>query len=66
MLPSSARFDTTIIPLSTTEFLVIGDGGGSPFTAALAQTVAHKGSAPNSSSLTAALQSEANAYNAAQ
>jgi len=29
MLPSGARFDTTIIPLSTTQFVVVQDGGGS-------------------------------------
>jgi hypothetical protein len=31
MLPSGARFDTTIIPLSTTQFVVVRDGGGSAF-----------------------------------
>jgi hypothetical protein len=30
MLPSSARFDTTIIPLSTTQFVVVQDGGAAP------------------------------------
>ena len=28
MLPSGKRFDTTIIPLNTKQFLVISDGGG--------------------------------------
>src|ERR1700729_2172051 len=37
MLPSSARFDTTIIPLSTTQFVVVQDGGGSAFPNELAR-----------------------------
>src|SRR3984893_484465 len=40
MLPSGARFDTTIIPLSTTQFVVVQDGGGSEVTNGLAYTVA--------------------------
>jgi hypothetical protein len=40
MLPSGARFDTTIIPLSTTLFVVVQDGGGSAFTDQLARTIA--------------------------
>src|SRR6202035_21534 len=40
MLPSGARFDTTIVPLSTTQFVVVQDGGGSEFTNELARTVA--------------------------
>lgn len=66
MLPSSARFDTTIIPLSTTEFLVVADGGGSPFTAQLARTVAASGTEVDPTALGAALQAESNAYNSAQ
>ena len=66
MLPSSARFDTTIIPLSTTQFLVIGDGGGSSFTSQLAQTVASAGATVDPSAESAALQAEAAAYTATQ
>jgi hypothetical protein len=62
ILPSGARFDTSIIPLSTTEFLVIGDGGGSSFTARLAQTVASVGASVDPSALSAALQAESTAY----
>lgn len=62
MLPSGRRFDTTIIPLSTTRFLVIGDGGGSSFTPQLAETVAQTGASVNASAETAALQAEATAY----
>jgi PKD repeat protein len=62
MLPSGRRFDTTIIPLSTTQFLVIGDGGGSSFTPQLAKTVAQASASVNASAQTAALQAEATAY----
>ncbi|HEY5220869.1 MAG TPA: PKD domain-containing protein [Candidatus Paceibacterota bacterium] len=62
MLPSGRRFDTTIIPLSTTQFLVIGDGGGSSFTPQLAETVAEAGASINASTETGALQTEATAY----
>lgn len=62
MLPSGARFDTTIIPLSTTEFLVVQDGGGSSFTDELAQTVAPAGASVDPSTLSSALQAEAAAY----
>ncbi len=62
MLPSGRRFDTTIIPLSTTRFLVIGDGGGSSFTPQLAETVAQPGASVNASAETDALQAEATAY----
>lgn len=62
MFPSSARFDTTIIPLSTTEFLVIGDGGGSTFTSQLAQTVAASGASVDPTMLGNALQAESGAY----
>jgi hypothetical protein len=40
MVATGARFDTTIIPLSTTRFVVVQDGGGAGFTAELAATVA--------------------------
>jgi len=62
MLPSGKRFDTTIIPLSTTRFLVISDGGGSTFTTALAQTVLLAGVSVDPSTQAAALQSEQAAY----
>jgi hypothetical protein len=62
MLPSGRRFDTTIIPLSTTRFLVIGDGGGSSFTSQLAETVAQTSASVNASAQAAALQAEAVAY----
>jgi hypothetical protein len=62
MLPSSARFDATIIPLSTTLFLVVKDGGGSAFTVQLAKTVAHAGARINPAALSAALKAEAAAY----
>jgi hypothetical protein len=62
MLPSSARFDTTIIPLSTTLFLVVKDGGGSTFTRDLAKTVAPAGARINPAALSAALKAEADAF----
>jgi hypothetical protein len=62
MLPSGARFDATIIPLSTTLFLVVKDGGGSAFTAQLARTVAPAGARISASALSAALKAEADAY----
>jgi hypothetical protein len=62
MLPSGRRFDTTIIPLSTTRFLVIGDGGGSSFTPQLVETVAQMGASVNASTQATALQAEATAY----
>jgi hypothetical protein len=62
MLPSGRRFDTTIIPLSTTRFLVIGDGGGSSFTPQLAETVTQTAASVNASAQAAALQAEAAAY----
>jgi hypothetical protein len=62
MLPSSARFDTTIIPLSTTQFVVVQDGGGSAFTNELARTVAAPGAHVDAAVLADALQAEAMAY----
>jgi hypothetical protein len=62
MLPSGARFDATIIPLSTTLFLVVKDGGGSAFTRQLATTVAPAGSRISPAALSAALKAEADAY----
>ena len=62
MLPSGARFDTTIIPLSTTQFIVVQDGGGSAFTNELARTVAAAGAHVEAAALSAALRAEALAY----
>lgn len=62
MLPSGARFDATIIPLSTTLFLVVKDGGGSAFTAQLARTVTLAGARISAATLSAALKAEADAY----
>src|SRR5580700_3925010 len=62
MLPSGARFDTTIIPLSTTQFIVVQDGGGSEFTNELARTVAAAGAHVDAKTLAAALRAEAIAY----
>jgi hypothetical protein len=62
MLPSSARFDTTIIPLSTTQFVVVQDGGGSAFTNELARTVAAPGVHVDAAVLAEALHAEAMAY----
>lgn len=66
MLPSGARFDTTIIPLSTTQFLVIGDGGGSSFTSQLAATVSAAGATIDTTAQSAALEAESTAYSSEQ
>jgi hypothetical protein len=62
MLPSGARFDTTIIPLSTTQFVVVQDGGGSEFTNQLARTVAAAGARVEAAALSDALRAEALGY----
>jgi hypothetical protein len=62
MLPSGARFDATIIPLSTTLFLVVKDGGGSAYTPQLAKTVAPAGAHIDLAALSVALKAEADAY----
>jgi hypothetical protein len=62
MLPSDARFDTTIIPLSTTRFIVVQDGGGSAFTGELAQSVAPAGASVDASARSAVLQAETAKY----
>jgi hypothetical protein len=62
MLPSGARFDTTVIPLSTTQFVVVQDGGGSAFTNELARTVAAAGARVEAAALSAALRAEALAH----
>ena len=61
MLPSGRRFDMSIIPLSTTNFLVVRDGGGSN-AKVLAKTISLVGPSVNPSILAATLQAEANAY----
>ncbi len=61
MLPSGRRFDTSIIPLSTTIFLVVSDGGGNN-AAVLAKTTSLIGVSVNPSVLSSALQTEATAY----
>ena len=62
MLGSSARFNTTIIPLSTTRFLVVQSGGGSTYTNELARTVAPVHAEIDPAARAAALQAEAAAY----
>jgi hypothetical protein len=59
MVATGARFDTTIIPLSKTRFVVVQDGGGSAFTNPLAATVAPAGAHVATKTLSAALQAEA-------
>jgi hypothetical protein len=63
LLQSGARFDTKVIPLSTTLFLVIGDGGGSFITGPLQQSVSLSSVAVNVAALEAVLQAESSAYN---
>lgn len=62
MLPSGRRFDSTIIPLNTTRFIVIGDGGGSSFTSELAKTIAQTGTQIDSTIQSSALLTESAAY----
>jgi hypothetical protein len=62
MLPSGARFDTTIIPLSTIQFVVVQDSGGSEFTNELARTVVAEGARVEAAALSAALRAEALGY----
>ena len=62
MLPSSARFDTTIIPLSTTLFVVVQDGGDSSYTDQIAATVAPRDAKVEPATLKAALRDLAIAY----
>jgi hypothetical protein len=62
MLPSDARFDTTIIPLSTTLFVVVQDGGGSAYTNEIATTVAPLDAHVDPAALKAALHDLALAY----
>jgi hypothetical protein len=62
MLPSGARFDTTIIPLTTTLFVVVQDGGGSSYTDQIAATVAPLDAHVDPAALKAALRELAIAY----
>lgn len=66
LLPSGKRFNTSIIPLSTTRFLVVSDGGGSSFTSQLAQTIAQVGVTISPSTQEPVLQAEAAAYKESQ
>jgi len=62
MLHTGRRFNTTIVPLGTTRFLVISDGGGSMFTPHLAKTIMPTGASVAASVKTDALKEEAAAY----
>jgi hypothetical protein len=62
MVAVGARFDTTIIPLSKTRFVVVQDGGGAGFTAELAATVAASGAKVSAAVQAKALQAEAAAF----
>ena len=65
ILPSGRRFDTSIVPLSTTTFLVVSDGGGSNATV-LAKTISRTGAPVDPSTLSTTLQAEANTYASTQ
>jgi hypothetical protein len=62
MVATGARFDTTIIPLSKTRFVVVQDGGGAAFTAELAATVATAGAKVSADVQAKSLQAEAAAF----
>jgi hypothetical protein len=62
MVATGARFDTTIIPLSKTRFVVVQDGGGAAFTAELAATVAAANAKVSGAVQQKALQAEAAAF----
>ena len=62
MVATGARFDTTIIPLSKTRFVVVQDGGGAGFTAELAVMVAAANAKVSAAVQTKALQAEAAAF----
>jgi hypothetical protein len=62
MVATGARFDTTIIPLSKTRFIVVQDGGGATFTKQLAVTVAAVNAKVNASAQSAALRAITEAY----
>ena len=59
LVATGARFDTTIIPLSKTRFVVVQDGGGSAFTNQLAVTVAPAAAHVDAKNLDAKAQSAA-------
>jgi hypothetical protein len=59
MLPAGKRFDTTIIPLNTTRFIAVSDGGGSSFTSELAATISPLGISVPSDIEATTLQAEA-------
>ncbi len=59
MVATGARFDTTIIPLSKTRFIVVQDGGGAAFTNQLAATVAASGAKVSAAVQAKALQAAA-------
>jgi hypothetical protein len=61
MVATGARFDTTIIPLSKTRFIVVQDGGGAALTSQLATTVTAVGAKVNGSAQAKALQALADA-----
>jgi hypothetical protein len=62
MVATGARFDTTIIPLSKTRFVVVQDGGGAGFTAELAATLVAANAKISGSVQDKALQAEAAAF----
>jgi hypothetical protein len=62
MVATGARFDTTIIPLSKTRFIVVQDGGGAGFTAELAATLIAANAKISGSVQDKALQAEAAAF----
>jgi hypothetical protein len=62
MVATGARFDTTIIPLSKTRFVVVQDGGGAGFTAELAATVVAVNAKVSAAVQAKALQAEAAAF----
>ncbi len=62
MVATGARFDTTIIPLSKTRFIVVQDGGGAAFTGQLAATVAPLGAKVKASAQSVALRAIAEVY----
>ncbi len=62
MVATGARFDTTIVPLSKTRFVVVQDGGGAGFTAELAATVATAGAKVSADAQARSLRAEAAAF----
>ena len=62
VLPSGRRFDTSILPLTMTTFLVVSDGGASSFTPQLVKTIAAIGTTVDATTLSNVLRAEAAAY----